>query len=167
MAVILTLSMPSCRSSKTTAAIERSSAQTYTDTTRTEISSRVRSEAAIDTTKTAAAFEGNNVIEFVEGGGKINIAPDGNVTLEGVKNMRGQHKGSVLQENGVSQEAEDATTHNEQANGINSNQDEHENLTEEKAPSQKWYEIALARLGLGVCIAALLWVLFLYLRRKY
>ncbi len=35
------------------------------------------------------------------------------------------------------------------------------------APAQKWYETALARLGLGVCIAALMWLLFLYIKRKF
>ncbi|MDE6644512.1 MAG: hypothetical protein K2J97_00315 [Muribaculaceae bacterium] len=114
----------------------------------------------------AVAFEGSNVIEFVDGGGKVNIAPDGNVTLEGVKNIKGQHKGSIAQDKGVSQQVEDTDGHHEQAYGIQAEQSDQQKRTEEKTPAQKWYETALARLGLGVCIAALLYVLFLYLRRK-
>ena len=114
----------------------------------------------------AAAFEGRKLIEFVEGGGKVNIAPDGNVTLEGVKSIKSQRKGSVAQDKGVSQQVEDTAGHHEQANGIQAEQNDQQKYTEEMTPAQKWYETALARLGLGVCIAALLWVLFLYLRRK-
>lgn len=156
----------SCRTHKTATATDQNCTISFVDTTKLVGDTASHKANTIDTTKTAAAFEGNNVIEFVEGGGKVNIAPDGNVTLEGVKNMRVQHKSSIAQDKGVSQQAEDTAGHHEQVNGVEAEQTEQQKRTEEKTPAQKWYETALARLGLGVCIAALLWVLFLYLRRK-
>ena len=39
--------------------------------------------------------------------------------------------------------------------------------TEEKATAQKWYETTFARIGQGLCAAALMWLLFLYLKRKF
>lgn len=156
----------SCRTHKTVTATDQSSTISFVDTTKLVDDTASHKVNTIDTTKTATAFEGSGMIEFVEGGGKVNIAPDGNVSLEGVKNIKGQHKGNVAQDKGVSQQVEDTAGHHEQANGIQAEQNDQQKRTEEKTPAQKWYETALARLGLGVCIAALLWVLFLYLRRK-
>ena len=74
---------------------------------------------------------------------------------------------SIAQNKGVTQKAEETAGHREQLNGVTADQTQREKRTEEKAPAQKWYETALARLGLGVCIAALMWLLFLYIKRKF
>ena len=156
----------SCRTQKAVTTIDQDSSLSYVDTTKTAADTASHKVNAIDTTKITTAFEGNNVIEFVEGGGKVSIDPAGNMTLEGVKNMRGQHKGCIAQEKGVSQQVEDTAAYHEQVNGVEAKKTDRQKCTEEKTTAKKWYETALARLGLGVCIAALLWVLFLYLRRK-
>lgn len=156
----------SCKTHKTATATDQSSTISYVDTTKLVSDTASHKANIVDTTKTAAAFEGSSIIEFVAGGGKVSIDPDGNVTLDGVKKMRGRHKGSVAQEKGVNQQVEDTAGHHEQVNGVEAEQTEQHTRTEEKTPAQKWYETALARLGLGVCIAGLLWVLFLYLRRR-
>lgn len=157
----------SCRTHKTVTATDQSSTISFVDTTKLVSDTATHKVNTIDTTKTAATYEGGGMIEFVESGGKVNIDPSGNVTLEGVKNIKGQHKGSTAQEKGVTQQVEDTAGHREQATGVEAKQENQQKRTEEKTPAQKWHETALARLGLGVCIAALLWVLFLYLRRKH
>lgn len=107
------------------------------------------------------------VIEFVEGGGKVSIDKAGNVTFDGVKNVKGQHKGSIAQDKGVTRQVEETAGHREQLNGVKADQSQREKRTEEKTPAQKWYDTMFARIGLGVCIAALMWLLFLYLKRKF
>ena len=97
----------SCRTHKTVTATDQSSTISFVDTTKLVGDTASHKANTIDTTKTAAACEGSGMIEIVEGGGKVNIDPDGNVTLEGVKNIKGQHKGSVAQDKGVSQQVED------------------------------------------------------------
>ena len=156
----------SCRTHKTVTTTDQSSTISFVDTTKLIGDTASHKANTIDTTKTAGAYEGSGIIEFVEGGGKVNIASDGNVTLEGVKNIKGQHKENVAQEKGVIQQAENTAGHREQLNGVRADQAKQLKHTDEKAPAQEWYETALARLGLGVCIAALLWLLFLYLRRE-
>lgn len=157
----------SCRAQKATINTDRDSSLSYADTTKTVSDTSGHKAHTIDTTKTAATFEGSNVIEFVEGGGKVSIGQDGNVILDGVKNIKGQRKGSAEQDTGVTRTTEEAAGHYEQLNGVEADQTQHEKRTEEKASAQKWYETALARLGLGVCIAALMWLIFLYLKRKF
>lgn len=157
----------SCRTQKAVINTDRDSSLSYADTTKTVADTIGHKRTTTDTTKTAAAYEGARVIEFVEGGGKVSIDSAGNVTFEGVKNIKGQHKGSIAQNKGLTQKNEETAGHRERLNGVTSDQTQREKRTEEKAPAQKWYETALARLGLDVCIAALMWLLFLYIKRKF
>ncbi len=156
----------SCRTQKAVTSADQSSSLSYTDTTKTVADTTGRRQTDTDTTKTAAAYEGAGIIEFVEGGGKVSIDTAGNVTFEGVKNIKGRHKGTIKQDNGISRKSEETTAHREQSNGLKADQTRQEKRTEEKAPAQKWYETTFARIGQGVCVAALMWVLFLYLKRK-
>lgn len=156
----------SCKTHKTVTASDLNAAQSYVDTTKTVADTAGRKQTDTDTTKNRVAYEGVGVIEFVEGGGKVNIDSAGNVTFEGVKNIKGRHKGTIEQDNGVSRKSEETAAHREQSNGLKADQTQREKRTEEKAPAQKWYDTMFARIGLGVCIAALMWLLFLYLKRK-
>ena len=67
---------------------------------------------------------------------------------------------------GLTRKSEEAAAHREQSNGLKADQTRHEKRNEEKTPARKWYETTFARIGQGVCIAALMWLLFLYLKRK-
>ena len=157
----------SCRTQKAVTATDQNSTLSYADTTKIVADTAGRTQNDTDTTKTAATYEGVGLIEFVEGGGKVSIDSAGNVTFEGVKNIKGRRKGSIAQDKGVAHEVKETAGHREQLNGVKADQTKQEKRTEEKAPAQKWYETALARLGLGVCIAALMRLLFLYLKRKF
>ena len=156
----------SCRTHKAVTAIDQNSTLSYADTTKTEADTASRKQTDTDTTKTAATYEGVGVIEFIEGGGKVSIDNAGNVTFEGVKNIKGQHKGTIAQDKGVSHKTEETAGHREQLNGVKADQTQHEKRNEETAPAQKWYETTFVRIGQGVCIAALMWLLFLYRKRK-
>lgn len=157
----------SCRTQKIVANTDQSSSLSYADTTKTVADTAGRKQTNTDTTKNRVAYEGVGVIEFVEGGGKVSIDKAGNVTFDGVKNVKGQHKGSIAQDKGVSQKTEETAGHSEQLNGVRADQAKQVKHTEEKALAQKWYDTMFARIGLGVCIAALMWLLFLYLKRKF
>ncbi len=126
-----------------------------------------RKQTDTDTTKTAITYEGVGIMEFVEGGGKVSIDSAGNVTFEGVKNIKGQHKECMAQDKGVTRKAGETAGHREQLNGVRADQAKQVKQTEEKGSTQKWYETVFARIGLGVCIAALMWLLFLYIKRKF
>lgn len=157
----------SCRTQKAVTTTDRDSSLSYADTTKTVADTAGRKQIDTDTTKTAVNYEGVGIIEFVEGGGKVSIDSAGNVTFEGVKNIKGQRKGNIAQDKGVTRKVEEAAGHREQLNGVTADQTQREKRTEERPPAQKWYETAFARIGLGVCIAALMRLLFLYLKRKF
>gem|GEM_PF-4244834 len=156
----------SCRTQKAVTNTDQSSSLSYVDTTKSAADTIGRRQTDTDTTKTAAAYEGAGVIEFVESGGKVSIDTAGNVTFEGVKNIKSRRKGTIKQDNGISRKSEETAAHREQSNGLKADQSRHEKRNEEKTPARKWYETTFARIGQGVCIAALMWLLFLYRKRK-
>lgn len=165
-AVCVVACLFSCRTQKVVTNTDRDSSLSYADTTKTVADTTGRKQTTTDTTKTVAACEDVGIVEFVECGGKVSIDSAGNVTLDGVKNIKSHHKGSIAQNKGVTQKAEETAGHREQLNGLTADLIRHEKRTEEKALAQKWYEKAFIRIGQGVCISILLWILFIYLRRK-
>lgn len=164
MAVIM---ICSCSTQKSVTNTDRDSSLSYADTTKIVADTTGYKQTDTDTTKAVATYEGIGLIEFVADGGKVSIDSAGNVTFEGIKNIKGKRKGNIEQDKGVSRKVEEAAGHREQLKGVNIDQTQREKRTEEKTPARKWYETALARLGLGVCIAALMWLIFLYLKRKF
>lgn len=158
----------SCRSKqKAVISTDQNSALSYADTTKIVADNNSYTQNDTDTTKTAAAYDGVGLIEFIDGGGKVSIDSAGNVTFDGVKNIKGRRTESITQNNGVAKKTEEAAGHREQLNGVKADQTKLKKSTEKNTPAQKWYETAFARIGLGVCIAALMWLLFLYLKRRF
>ncbi|WP_290100616.1 hypothetical protein [uncultured Muribaculum sp.] len=157
----------SCRTQKVMTSTDQNSTLSYADTTKMVADTTSRKQTDTDTTKTAITYEGVGIMEFVEGGGKVSIDSAGNVTFEGVKNIKGQHKECMAQDKGVTRKAGETAGHREQLNGVRADQAKQVKQTEEKGSTQKWYETVFARIGLGVCIAALMWLLFLYIKRKF
>lgn len=164
MAVIM---ICSCSTQKSVTNTDRDSSLSYADTTKIVADTTGYKQTDTDTTKTVVTYEGIGLIDFVDGGGKVSIDSAGNVAFEGVKNIKGKRKGSIAQDKGIGREVDGTTGHREQLNGVKADQTQREKRTEEKAPAQRWYQTAFARLGQGVCIAALMWLLFLYLKRKF
>lgn len=157
----------SCRTQKAMTTTDRDSSLSYADTTKTVADTIGHKQTYTDTTNTSAAYEGVGIIEFVEVGGKVNIDNSGNITFEGVKNIKGEHKGTITQNKGIAHEVEEAAGHNEQLSGVKADQARREKRTEEKTPAQKWYETTFIRIGQGVCFAALIWLIYLYVYRKH
>lgn len=156
----------SCRTQKAVTATDQRSEVSYVDTTQTVTDTTRYTQTETDTTRTSAAYEGVGVIEFVETGGKVSIDSAGNVTFEGVRNIRGRCKGTATRENGIARHKEQTSGHVEQSKGVAADHSHIEKHTEETPPAQKWYNTAFARIGQAVCLAFLLWLLFLYLKRK-
>lgn len=156
----------SCKS-KQVLITQTDSSVSVTDTTKVVTDTAHHRRTDIDTTKTAEHYEGGGTVEFVEGGGKICIDTAGNVTIEGVKNIKGAHRGSFSQDKGITQTEDKTSGHTEQLNGVTAEQtNSHKAEEKEKPVATKWYKTMFARIGQGVCIALLMWLLFLYLKRK-
>ena len=160
------LILSGCRTKKVVT--DESSTVSLIDTTKTQTDSLTNTVTLTDTTKTTETTEQNTVIEFVAGGGTVSIDSAGNVTLTGVASITGNLKNDKTEQAGVTVHDEQTQVHNEQANGVQSNEQtqiHHEAETVTEKP--RWYQTILAKIGGLCCIAALLWLLFLYLKRKF
>lgn len=155
-----------CRTKKVVT--DESSTVSLIDTTKAAADSLTVTRDLTDTTKTTQTEEESEVVEFVDGGGTITIDTAGNVTLSGVKSYRGNRKTAQHEEKGVTIADEVSQVHNEQANGIKANESKisHGEI-ETKTEKPVWYQTVLAKIGGLCCIAALLWALFLYMKRKF
>ena len=155
-----------CRTKKVVT--DESSTITLTDTTKTAADSLTATHGLTDTTKTMQTEEESGAIEFVDGGGTITIDTAGNVTLSGVKSCRGNRKTARHEERGITVADELSQVHNEQANGVKADESKATHgESETKTEKPVWYQTVLAKIGGLCCIAALLWALFLYLKRKF
>lgn len=191
-AAVLLLMLTGCAAKKT--ATNESSA--LTDTTKSEsgnITARQTNNSAVsaytesiygitDTTRTTAGIEENAVISFVDNGGFINFDAQGNITITGVKSIWGslrqrknEVKGftragaeSLTAAKETAKNEEIADSYNRQENGIAANEQKQSQREQEtKITRPKWYQTVLAKIGSLCCIAALLWAIFLYLKRKF
>lgn len=155
-----------CRSHKTV--IDESHNTAFVDTTKVEADSTGQSHQVTDTTKTETQTEQSAAIEFVDGGGTVTIDSTGNVTLSGVKSIKGNFKQKAKEEKGVSQVDETVSTHSSRHGGLGIIESDERHVDKEsKAEAPKWYQHILAKIGGLCCIAALIYALFLYLKRKF
>jgi len=155
-----------CKSHKTV--IDESHNTAFVDTTKVEADSTGQSHQVTDTTKTETQTEQSAAIEFVDGGGTVTIDSTGNVTLSGVKSIKGNFKQKAKEEKGITQADESVNTHNSKHGGIGLIESENRHETKEsKAEAPKWYQTILAKIGGLCCIAALIYAIFLYLKRKF
>lgn len=157
----ITLFACGCKSSRL---VEESNVSVI-DTTKTTIDSLVKNTTETDTTKTEIETEQSAVIEFVDGGGTVNIDSAGNIILTGVQSIKGSLNQSISQQNGISRADESTEVHGHKENGINKKESQ-KKQQEKKAEAPKWYQSILAKIGGLCCIAALIYAIFLYLKRK-
>lgn len=162
--LIVVFALTGCRAKKE--AVKENFNLSLIDTTKRELNSTTSKILHSDTTKTAAGFTVNGAIEFIEDGGTINIDTAGNITLQGVKAISGAQTGRILQLQGSSKEKDTKQTQIQQANGIKKEESETKE-TQSEVSSSKWYNKPFTWIGYLCCIAALLWAIFLYLKRKF
>jgi hypothetical protein len=166
MLLVLLIACAGCSSRKAVTATEIANDVSVADTAALTIDATLSTTTTVDTTKTVGKHESTDVVEFVEGGGRVNIDSAGNVTIEGVKIINSNRKSRNEQRKGITQSKDSTDTHAEQLNGVRIRDNSQIKAKETSKQATKWYDTLFVRLGQGVCIALLMWVLFLYLKRK-
>ena len=120
-----------------------------------------------DTTKTIQSIEQQVEVEFVDGGGTVCIDTAGNVTIQGIKGIKGKGKAKALQLIGTTDMASTMQIHREQASGITKNEARQSQTEEKPSRTIRWYEKPLIWIGSLCCIAVLLWLIFIYIHKKH
>lgn len=178
--LLLLTSLPACHTRRTAETVQQGSTITAIDTTHRASDALVLKDTTLTTDSISAQHYASSdtsatsaIVEFIPGGGWLSVDTAGTVTLRGVATIRHSHSAATRHEltatatHGIEHRGHSATAiHNEQRAGMSTDSTFTTQTEKETTPARRWYETALIRLGLGVLIAALLYLLFLYLRRK-
>lgn len=155
----------SCRS-KQTVAVERDSTTVMADSTRITYETSINNRTEIDTSKITERAEYGHILEFVDQGGKVTVDSDGNITIDGIRNIGDNYKSYIFRDKGVFSGKDSAEIYTVRQNGISANRKNHiksENIT---IPATRWYDKIFMHIGQLCGSALLMYLIFLYLRRK-
>lgn len=163
--ILAALMLIGCRAKQTV--IKENTTASLIDTTHTVADTMSAVSNYTDTTTTTQHVEQSATIEFVDGGGTVSIDTAGNVTMQGVKSIKGMGKADVTIKNGVAERDSISASHTDQANGINKNESKQRETEEKISKAVQWYERPLIWIGSLCCIAVLLYILFIYIKAKH
>ena len=107
-------------------------------------------------------------IEFANNGGTLTIDTLGNLKADGVKSYQHGIKATQKKTESVTQSKDSTDTHKLQANGVQSRDNKQDNREPQKqgVKALKWYHRTIYHIGFLCCVAAIIYVIFLYLQRK-
>lgn len=155
----------SCRS-KQTFTIESDSTTVMVDSTRIISDTFINHHSEIDTSKNTERSEYGHILEFVEQGGKVTINSAGNITIDGIRNITDNYKSDIFLNKGISSRKDSIEIYNVRQNSLSANRTNHiksENIT---IPATSWYDKAFTHIGQLCCSVLLMYLIFLYIRRK-
>lgn len=99
--LLATLMLIGCRAKQTV--INETQTASLIDTTHTVADTMSAVSIYTDTTTATQHVEQSASIEFVDGGGTVSIDTAGNVTIKGVKTIKGVSKSDVTIQNGITE----------------------------------------------------------------
>lgn len=131
-----------------------------------ESSTTTREET--DSRTTLTYFSDWGYIEFANNGGTLTIDTLGNLKADGVKSYQHGKKAAQKKAENVTQSKDSTNTHKLQANAVQSRDNKQASREPQKqgVKALKWYQRTIYHIGFLCCVAAIIYVIFLYLRRK-
>lgn len=131
-----------------------------------ESSTTTREET--DSRTTLTYFSDWGYIEFANNGGTLTIDTLGNLRADGVKSYQHGKKAAQKKAENVTQSKDSTNTHKLQANAVQSRDNKQASREPQKqgVKALKWYQRTIYHIGFLCCVAAIIYVIFLYLRRK-
>lgn len=154
-----------CKAKQTV--VNETTTATLIDTTKTVADTMGVVATHTDTTKTTQHVEQTAVFEFVDDGGTVNIDTMGNVTIQGVKAIKGSIKADRVEVKGVADSTSTYQAHSETANARTETTASHSERSTKTSRAIRWYERPLIWIGSLCCIAVLLWLIFIYIHKKH
>ena len=117
---------------------------------------------------TLTYFSDWGYIEFTDSGGTLTIDTLGNLKADGVKSYKHSKKAAQKKAENITQSKDSTDTHKLQANGVQSRDNKQANREPQKqgVKALKWYQRTIYHIGFFCCVAAIIYAIFLYLRRK-
>lgn len=157
-----------CRTTKKVVSESSTSTREETDTTKLVTDSIHVGTIRTDYRTTLTYFSDWGYIEFANNGGTLTIDTLGNLKADGVKTYQHGKKAAQKKAEDITQSKDSTDTHKMQANGVQNRDDKQASREPQKQGTKalKWYQRTIYHIGVLCCVAAIIYAIFLYLRRK-
>lgn len=165
--VVVLSGLWACRTHKTATALSSVTQGSLTDSTRTASDTIAFSVLSVDTLRARAEYLASEEIEFEEGGGEVRIDSAGSLTLSKVRKARLRRKKDTETVSASAISVSHSVASAEKQNAVRAEEYNQLSKAETREPAPHWYDKPLEIIGLGVCLAIICWIIFLYLKRKY
>lgn len=184
MCLLALFGLIGCKTTKKVVSESSTTTREETDTTKLATDSIHVGTIKTDNRTTLTYFSDWGYIEFATNGGTLTIDTLGNLKADGVKSYQHGKKAAQKKAENITQSKDSTDTHKLQANGVQSKDStdanklqangvqSRDNKQANREPQKqgvkalKWYQRTIYHIGFLCCVAAIIYAIFLYLRRK-
>ena len=168
MCLLALFGLIGCKTTKKVVSESSTTTREETDTTKLVTDSIHVGAIRTDNRTTLTYFSDLGYIEFADNGGTLTIDTLGNLKADGVKSYQHGKKAAQNKTESVAQSKDSTDTHKLQANGAQSRDNKQANREPQKqgVKALKWYQRTIYHIGVLCCLSAIIYAIFLYLRRK-
>lgn len=168
MCLLALFGLIGCKTTKKAVLESSITTREKTDTTKLATDSINVGTIRTDNRTTLTYFSDWGHIEFANNGGTLTIDTFGNLKADGVKSYQHGKKATQKKTESVAQSKDSTDTHKLQANGVQNRGNKQANREPQKqgVKALKWYQRTIYHIGFLSCVAAIIYAIFLYLRRK-
>ena len=166
MCLLVLLGLIGCKTQKKV--VSESITSERTDTTKLVTDSIHKATTKQENRTTLTIYNDWGYIEFTDSGGTLTIDTLGNLKAVGVKSYQHGKKAAQKKAENVTQSKDSTNTSKLQANGVQSRDNKQANREPQKqgVKALKWCQRTIYHIGFLCYVAAIIYAIFLYLRRK-
>lgn len=157
MCLLALFGLIGCKTTKKAVSESSITTREETDTTKLATDSIHVGTIKTDNRTTLTYFSDWGYIEFTNNGGTLTIDTLGNLKADGVKSYQHGKKAAQKKAENITQSKDSTDTHKLQAN---------REPQKQGVKALKWYQRTIYHIGFLCCVAAIIYAIFLYLRRK-
>lgn len=168
MCLLALFGLIGCKTTKNAVSESSTNTREETDTNKLVTDSVHVVTIKADHRTTLTYFSDWGYIEFADNGGTLTIDTLGNLKADGVKSYQHGKKAAKKKAENVTQSKDSTNTHKLQANAVQSRDNKQANREPQKqgVKALKWHQRTIYHIGVLCCLAAIIYAIFLYLRRK-
>lgn len=168
MCLLALFGLIGCKTTKKAVSESSTNTREETDTTKLATDSIHVGTIQTDSRTTLTYFSDWGYIEFANNGGTLTIDTLGNLKADGVKSYQHGKKATQKKAENVTQSNDSTNTQKLQANAVQSRDNKQDSREPQKqgVKALKWYQRTIYHIGVLCCLLAIIYAIFLYLRRK-
>lgn len=168
MCLLALFGLIGCKTTKKVVSESSTTTREETDTTKLVTDSIHVGTIKADHRTTLTYFSDLGYIEFVNNGGTLTIDTLGNLKADGVKSYQHGKKATQKKAESITKRKDSTNTNKLQENAVQIRDNKQANRDPQKqgVKALKLYQRTIYHIGFLCCLAAIIYVIFLYLRRK-